>query len=751
MITNKKVSMINLNLVPGDAVGRCILEMAAYFASRGNEVRIYTEYPPEFVPDPAVASAQSVSLGRLIGGEPHFAASDLLIYHYPLYYGLLESMRGASQGAVMIDYHGVTPPELWGSEYDRELLVRGQQGLPIALYADVAAAHSPFTAHELAAASGYPESDISILPLWVDTDAFQPGRKDTDVLRRHKLEGRRVLLCVGRIAGNKRIDVLVRAMARVQASAPDTSLLLVGDADSSSAYRDVADAARRLAKKLMIEEQVIFAGKVEDLPAYYRAADIYITASDHEGFGIPVLEAMACGVPVVAAASSALPWTVGDAGVTFPPGDDASLADHLLALLADAERRRTLSARGLKRAEQFNRAAYHSRLAQLSAQAFERRGRSPRPRQSAPHNAPADTGTAGPVPLPESDSAPTPWDALFGAANVAIPNYRVSSARPIVGPPYAWLRQKFTAHLRQHYLDPAFGRQAEFNARLLFELRDQLGKLHAGQQHLAQSQRELGRHIERLAAQIDELVARNMLDEGAPHGSQKSGYSYLSCQLKVGGDLEIQRRLYSSYLALFHDSQPVLDIGCGRGVFLQLCREQGLSASGVDQDPEMVRLCREQGLEVSESEALQYLEHIPEAALGGIFCAHVIEHLSKPRLVRLLQTCRARLRPGAPLVLVTPNGGGLTIFHATFYKDPTHLQPIHPEALQFLLEAMEFERVSLETISGLPEEVKLRHLDPKQTPPEYESLTELLNDNFARLNELLFGNLDCTAVAWRPL
>jgi glycosyltransferase involved in cell wall biosynthesis len=112
-------------------------------------------------------------------------------------------------------------------------------------------------------------------------------------------------------------------------------LLLVGNA-SIGPYPRIVAQARRLAATLGVADGVIFAGQVPDgeLVAHYQLADLFVTASVHEGFCIPVVEAMACGLPVVGARATALPETIGPAGLTFQPEDPADLAAKILTILA---------------------------------------------------------------------------------------------------------------------------------------------------------------------------------------------------------------------------------------------------------------------------------------------------------------------------------------------------------------------------------------------------------------------------------
>ena len=117
-------------------------------------------------------------------------------------------------------------------------------------------------------------------------------------------------------------------------------------------------------------------------------------------------------------------------------------------------------------------------------------------------------------------------------------------------------------------------------------------------------------------------------------------------------DIKERQRIYVDY---FRGRQNVLDLGCGRGEFLELMRESGTSARGVEINTDMVLLCREKGLEVAQEDLFSYLESIPEESLDGMFCAQVIEHLTTAQQVRLISFARRKLAPGSPLVIETIN------------------------------------------------------------------------------------------------
>ena len=142
-------------------------------------------------------------------------------------------------------------------------------------------------------------------------------------------------------------------------------------------------------------------------------------------------------------------------------------------------------------------------------------------------------------------------------------------------------------------------------------------------------------------------------------------------------------------------SAPLLDLGCGRGEWLELLRERGFSARGVDLNPLFVEAARERGLDVTQEDAISALRALPDQSLGAITALHVAEHLALEVLVELLDESRRVLKPGGVLVLETPNPENLAIGACNFYLDPTHRQPIPPALLEFLVRSRGFPRTEI--------------------------------------------------------
>src|SRR5262249_24068450 len=147
------------------------------------------------------------------------------------------------------------------------------------------------------------------------------------------------------------------------------------------------------------------------------------------------------------------------------------------------------------------------------------------------------------------------------------------------------------------------------------------------------------------------------------------------------GSRETIRARVDDYLPILRTASDVLDVGCGRGELLDLLKQHGVSARGVDANHAMVELCRARGLSDEESDALTYLERQPDAGIGGLVAIQVVEHFEPAYLVRFLDAAYQKLRGGAPLVLETINPACWMAFFETFIRDPTHERPLHPETL----------------------------------------------------------------------
>ena len=152
------------------------------------------------------------------------------------------------------------------------------------------------------------------------------------------------------------------------------------------------------------------------------------------------------------------------------------------------------------------------------------------------------------------------------------------------------------------------------------------------------------------------------------------------------GSEEYVRNGQQFYLPYFAGCRNVLDIGCGRGEFLEMMRGAGIPARGIDLGEESVATCRHKGLEAEVADLYPYLADLPEASLDGIFCSQVVEHLPPERLPEMIRLCASRLTRNGVIAIETPNPECLAIFATHFYLDPTHHRPVPHPLLAFYLE-----------------------------------------------------------------
>jgi O-antigen chain-terminating methyltransferase len=212
----------------------------------------------------------------------------------------------------------------------------------------------------------------------------------------------------------------------------------------------------------------------------------------------------------------------------------------------------------------------------------------------------------------------------------------------------------------------------------------------------------------------------------------------------------------TDYVPYFAGQSNVLDVGCGRGEFLDLLREAGISAKGLDLNPEMIEVCRTRGLEATTGDARTYLKALPDESLGGMIAVQVVEHLEPAYLTQMLGLAFDKVRPGGKIVLETINPACWVAFFESFIRDLTHVKPLHPDTLQYLLQASGFVNVEIVYRAPIAADGKLQKVTARperfgDTAPD--GLTELVssfNSNVDRLNDRMFSFQDFAAIATRP-
>ncbi len=229
-------------------------------------------------------------------------------------------------------------------------------------------------------------------------------------------------------------------------------------------------------------------------------------------------------------------------------------------------------------------------------------------------------------------------------------------------------------------------------------------------------------------------------------GRAAADSAYTAFEDRFRGPREAIRARQADYVALFRESAPVLDLGCGRGEFLDLLRAEGIQARGVEGNAGAVAECRAKGLDVLQGEVVAVMQAQPGGSVGGVFAAQLVEHLPPAALAALLRASHDALRPGGVLVLETVNAASALAFLDVFVRDLTHERPLHPETLRFMAAAAGFSEARIELRSPVPDDVRLQLLPSGALPPP---VTKVLNENAERLNALLFAPLDYALIGRR--
>jgi O-antigen chain-terminating methyltransferase len=216
-----------------------------------------------------------------------------------------------------------------------------------------------------------------------------------------------------------------------------------------------------------------------------------------------------------------------------------------------------------------------------------------------------------------------------------------------------------------------------------------------------------------------------------PEASHALGFDYGRFAERFRGDENYVRRGVAFYKPFFEGRENVLDIGCGRGEFLELMRELGVPARGIDMSEESVAQCAHKGLGAEVADLFLYLASTPEQEFDGIISSQVVEHLDPKALPEMIRLCASRLRRGGVLAIETPNPECLAIFATHFYLDPTHTRPVPHPLLAFYMEE-----------AGLGS-IEVHELSPAiETMPEIAELPEAFRKKF-------FGGLDYAIVGRR--
>jgi O-antigen chain-terminating methyltransferase len=301
-----------------------------------------------------------------------------------------------------------------------------------------------------------------------------------------------------------------------------------------------------------------------------------------------------------------------------------------------------------------------------------------------------------------------------------------------------------TAKDARAWAETAAVAEAETRERLASDLVGLLGRIEEleGQLQRLQLGPRLAR-LERRRAPAPTAAAAEVAP-AAPSPTAHQGVDYLAFEARFRGSEETVRERQEVYRRHLEGRRRAVDLGCGRGELLELMRETGVAAYGVDTEPDFVDLVEEKGLEVRREDAVSHVERLATGDVDAIVASHLVEHLPPGVVARLVGAAADALAEGGILIVETPNPESLVAGSINFHRDPTHLRPVHPETLAFLCESAGFSEVQILRLSPVPDPERL--LVPA---PGDEPLARHVDRLAEQLNGVIYGWQDYAVLARR--
>jgi 2-polyprenyl-3-methyl-5-hydroxy-6-metoxy-1,4-benzoquinol methylase len=392
-------------------------------------------------------------------------------------------------------------------------------------------------------------------------------------------------------------------------------------------------------------------------------------------------------------------------------------------------------------------------------------------------------------------------EGINSNCNIRNNSYSISSHRPILGNFLVKGRELVHGEVRR-YVDPVFQKQSELNynfvdllggtkevaddakeiaetcSNSIEQLKTEVEVLEDENKALNHKIKQLNDEVKRLKVESKQLkseIISDIIKEVEPLISainldldnkdrlgeilksriQKESESQVMCSSEMANSdinyYEFEERFrgpresilqhQTGFINYFANCTNVLDIGCGRGEFLELAKDKGIIARGIDVDKDMIDFCKSKGLNVELKDAIKALEEIEDKSLDGIFISQVVEHLSPNYLINMLNLCNMKMKYGSYIIVETVNPLSLFSF-ANFYIDLSHVKPVHPETLKFLVDMAGFRDVETKFSSPVPPEMRLQKLPNLDNQDEETPMIEICNQNIDMINNALYGAQD---------
>jgi glycosyltransferase involved in cell wall biosynthesis len=341
-----RYAIVTSHLTSGDAVSNDVVTMQRVLENHGREARLYA----------GSADFEEPKVWPLAEIEEFLRhPDDVLIYHHSFGWDLGISMLRKLKCKTIIKYHNVTPPEFFAgvSAWHEEKCTEGLRQLEFIATAGYEAyfSDSAYNMQQLLALGADPARNF-VVPPFHHIDRLDAMYGDQETLETYR-DGKTNILSVSRVAPHKNQESLIEAFAvYYHYYNLNSRLLLIGREEE--AFETYSTRLRELISFLVLEDKVVFAGEVSDaaLKAYYLLSNVFLIASKHEGFSVPLVEAMAMKVPIVSYGAAAVPETVGGAGVVLDELNPEKMAQALDVVVGDEATNVALGQRGWRRYEE---------------------------------------------------------------------------------------------------------------------------------------------------------------------------------------------------------------------------------------------------------------------------------------------------------------------------------------------------------------------------------------------------------------
>ncbi len=328
---------------------------------------------------------------------------------------------------------------------------------------------------------------------------------------------------------------------------------------------------------------------------------------------------------------------------------------------------------------------------------------------------------------------PQAKEELFQVNQVDLWQVPVNGSLKSGNPILAFIKKVIRALIRP-VITPIVNKQNEFNATAVRTMNGLMNCIICNSEQFDRQQDQYLAEIRRLNEEIRQLR------DGK--GSVYDVIDYDMFEKHFRGAEEEIRKRQLEYMPYLEKKHKVIDLGCGRGEFLELLEEKGIPATGVELFGKFVNECRLKGLDVQQMDAIEYMEMLEDSSVDGVVAFQLIEHLTPKQLVKLCKAAHDKLISGGTLIFETPNPTCLSVYTNAFYMDMTHEKPVHPQTIKYLLENAGFSDVEI----VYTEASKVNYRLPLLELPGVSRLEEY-NDAINGMTDLIWGSQDYAVIA----